>query len=84
MDPLGRYRSWLAASGAADEDFFHAVDGEAKEFAAKMRSGVIASGPRPVEELFMWVFEDLPPHLARQRDEALRFAKESAGGAERG
>jgi len=26
------------------------------------------------EELFEWVFADLPPHLARQRDEALRFA----------
>jgi len=40
---------------------------------------VIASDPRPVEELFEWVFADLPPHLARQRDEALRLARGSAG-----
>jgi 2-oxoisovalerate dehydrogenase E1 component alpha subunit len=77
LDPLDRYRSWLASSGAADEDFFSGVEAEAKEFTAKMRSGVIGSGPRPVEEMFEWVFADLPPHLARQRDEALRFAEGS-------
>jgi 2-oxoisovalerate dehydrogenase E1 component alpha subunit len=79
LDPLERYRWWLASSGTADQEFFQAVEGEAKEFAAKMRSGVIASDPRPVEELFEWVFADLPPHLARQRDEALRLARGSAG-----
>jgi pyruvate dehydrogenase E1 component alpha subunit len=84
MDPLDRYRSWLTSSGVADEDYFQSVEGEAKDFAAKMRSGVIASGPRPLEELFEWVFDDLPPHLARQRDEVLRFAREAAEGIERG
>ena len=84
LDPLDRYRSWLTSSATADEDFFQAVDGEAKEFAAKMRSGVIASGPRPVEEMFEWVFDDLPPPLARQRDEVLRFAREAAEGIEHG
>jgi 2-oxoisovalerate dehydrogenase E1 component subunit alpha len=76
QDPLERYRQWLETSGAADEDFFRSVDDEAKEFAAKMRAGVIASEPRPVEEMFQWVFDDIPPHLARQRDEALRFARQ--------
>ncbi len=84
LDPLDRYRSWLMSSGTADQDFFQTVDAEAKQFATKMRSGVIASGPRPVEEMFEWVFADLPPHLARQRDEALRFAEESSGGSHRG
>jgi 2-oxoisovalerate dehydrogenase E1 component alpha subunit len=75
-DPIDRYRRWLAASGTADESFFQQVEAESKEFAARMRAGVIASGPRPVAELFEWVFADLPPHLARQREEALRFARE--------
>src|SRR5919108_3518959 len=39
LDPLDRYRSWLTGSGAADEDFIQAVEAEAREFAAKMRSG---------------------------------------------
>jgi hypothetical protein len=42
-----------------------------------MRSGVIESSPRPVSELFEWVFAELPPHLARQRDEAMRFAEQN-------
>jgi 2-oxoisovalerate dehydrogenase E1 component alpha subunit len=77
LDPLDRYRSWLSSAGAADEAFFQSVEDEAKEFAARMRSGVIGSGPRPAEELFEWVFADLPAHLARQRDEVIRFAQRS-------
>jgi 2-oxoisovalerate dehydrogenase E1 component alpha subunit len=81
-DPLVRYRRWLEADGRADVEFFDAVEAEAKEFAARMRSGVIGSAPRPVEEMFRWVFAELPPHLARQRDEALRLAgEEGATGA---
>ncbi len=82
LDPLDRYRSWLSATDRADQGLFEAIDEEAKEFAAKLRRDVVASGPRPVEELFEWVFAgDLPPHLARQRDEALRFASEDGPNA---
>jgi 2-oxoisovalerate dehydrogenase E1 component alpha subunit len=76
LDPLERHRRWLTDSGHADQAFIDQVEAEAKDFAARMRAGVIASGPRPVTELFEWVFADLPPHLARQREEALRFAPE--------
>jgi len=79
-DPLERYRGWLSAEQIGDDEYFSAVDSEAKEFAAKLRADVIGSEPRPVEELFEWVFEgELPPHLARQRDEVLRFASEQEG-----
>jgi 2-oxoisovalerate dehydrogenase E1 component alpha subunit len=80
LDPVDRYRKWLVASGVADEAFLNEIEAEAKEFAARMRAGVIASGPRPVEEMFEWVFADIPPHLARQREEVLRLAKESGRG----
>jgi pyruvate dehydrogenase E1 component alpha subunit len=82
-DPLQRYRTWLETSGVADPSFFAQIDEEATAFVARIRTGVIGSGPRPAEELFEWVFEDLPPHLARQRDQALKFAtddEEAAGG----
>jgi pyruvate dehydrogenase E1 component alpha subunit len=87
LDPLTRYRAWLTAAEIADDAFFAGLEGEAKAFAARMRAGVIGSGPRPVEELFEWVFDDLPPHLARQRDEAIDLARddeeedEETGGA---
>jgi 2-oxoisovalerate dehydrogenase E1 component alpha subunit len=80
LDPIDRYRKWLVASGVADEAFLNDTEAEAKDFAARMRAGVIASGPRPVEEMFEWVFADIPPHLARQREEVLRLAKESGRG----
>ena len=77
LDPLARYRDWLSATDRADQGLFEAIEEEAKDFAAKLRRDVVESGPRPVEELFAWVFAgDLPPHLTRQRDEAIRFASE--------
>jgi len=75
-DPIQRYRRWLEAAGIADGPYFESVEQEAKEFAHRMRTGVIGSDPRPVAEMFEWVFADLPPHLARQREEALRMAGE--------
>jgi 2-oxoisovalerate dehydrogenase E1 component alpha subunit len=80
LDPLDRYRRWLTASGHGDDAFVEQVEDEAREFGARMRSGVIGSKPRPVRELFEWVFADLPEHLRRQRDEALRFAADAGGG----
>ncbi len=73
-DPLVRYRAWLEASGAADQGFFAGVDENAGRMAKRLRELVVGAGPRPVEDLFRWVFADLPPHLARQREEALGLA----------
>jgi pyruvate dehydrogenase E1 component alpha subunit len=79
-DPIERYRAWLAANGVADDGFFTGVDEEAGRFAATLRAGVLATTARPVEELFAWVFADVPEHLARQRAEAMRFAGAGEGG----
>jgi pyruvate dehydrogenase E1 component alpha subunit len=76
-DPIDRYRRWLETSGVADGGYFESVDQEAKGFAGRIRTGVIGSGPRPVAEMFEWVFADLPEHLSRQKDEALRFAQDA-------
>jgi len=74
-DPLERYLRFLRARGLADDEFVARCEEEAKAFATSMREGVIGSDPRPVEELFEWVFEgELPPALARQRDRMLRDA----------
>ena len=76
-DPIDRYRRWLETAGVADAGYFESVEQESKGFAGRIRSGVIESTPRPVAEMFEWVFADLPPHLARQKEEALRFAQEA-------
>jgi pyruvate dehydrogenase E1 component alpha subunit len=77
LDPLERYRGFLQARGVVDDDFVSQCEEEAKREMARIREGVIGSKPRPVAELFEWIFDgDLPPHLARQRDEVLGSVEE--------
>ena len=64
-------RERLVRAGVADDAFFAEIEEEAGAFAARLRAGVIASKPRPVEEMFAWVFAELPEHLRRQREEVL-------------
>lgn len=70
-DPVERYRRFLEAEGLVDDAFLDEVERESKERAAEVRAGIAGAPPRPVEDLFKWIYSDLPPHLARQRDEAL-------------
>jgi pyruvate dehydrogenase E1 component alpha subunit len=71
-DPLARYERFLRDRGLVDDAFVEATEADAKAFGRRVRDGVIASEPRPLPELFEWVFEgELPPALARQRDELL-------------
>jgi pyruvate dehydrogenase E1 component alpha subunit len=71
-DPLERYARFLRERGLLDDELAAAADAEANEFGRRVREGVVASGPRPVSELFEWVYGgDLPPALARQRDEVV-------------
>jgi hypothetical protein len=77
-----RYSRFLRERGLLDDEFVAATEAEAKQFGTHLRDGVIASGPRPVSELFEWVFAgELPPALARQRDEMLGDASDGDGGA---
>jgi 2-oxoisovalerate dehydrogenase E1 component alpha subunit len=79
-DPLERYRRYLEAGGLVDRAFLDGCEEEAAREAARIRRGVTGAGPRPVDELFRWVFGgDLPEHLRRQRDEVMRFAVEADG-----
>ena len=71
VDPLERYRRWLVSRDLADDALVQRFEDEATQEMARIREGVIGSEPRPVEEMFEWVFADLPEHLRRQREEAL-------------
>jgi 2-oxoisovalerate dehydrogenase E1 component alpha subunit len=69
-DPIERFKRFLAGRGLPVDDLAARFDEEATKEMLRIREGVTTSGPRPVEELFEWVFADLPEHLRRQRDEA--------------
>ncbi|HVE92005.1 MAG TPA: pyruvate dehydrogenase (acetyl-transferring) E1 component subunit alpha [Actinomycetota bacterium] len=77
LEPLSRYRTFLESQGIADAAFFGSVDEEAAAIAAKIRAGIAAAPPRPVHEMFQWVYEQTPQHLARQRDEVLHGGQDA-------
>jgi pyruvate dehydrogenase E1 component alpha subunit len=72
LEPLGRYRRFLDGEGLADPDFFERVAADSDALAKHIRAGIVDAPPRPVRELFSWVYGDLPQHLQRQRDEMIR------------
>ena len=70
-DPLERFRRFLDGRGVVDEAFVQQCEEEASAEMLRIREGVIGSEPRPVEEMFEWVFAELPETLRRQRDEVV-------------
>jgi 2-oxoisovalerate dehydrogenase E1 component alpha subunit len=80
LDPLERYRRFLEREGLIDGSFLSEVEAKGKEVAASIRAGIQGAAPPPVEDMFRWVFADLPEHLARQRGEALALLEEDGGG----
>jgi pyruvate dehydrogenase E1 component alpha subunit len=76
QDPLERYERYLSAAGVLTDEVRTAVSADADELAAHMREGIVGAPPRPVEELFEWVFAEPTETLRRQREEALGLAEE--------
>ena len=70
-DPIDRYRTWLLASGNADEGFVGDVEEETTAWVTEVRAGITASEPPPAEWMFDWTFAEMPAEVARQREEAL-------------
>lgn len=76
-DPIERCKRFLQQEDLLDDAFVQEVEEEGKDRAAEVRKGIAGAPPRPVEDLFRWVYTgELPPHLARQRDEALAMLEE--------
>ena len=50
-DPIDRYRTWLLASGHADEAFVAACEAEAEARVARIRAGLVATEPPPVVDV---------------------------------
>ncbi|UOY00756.1 pyruvate dehydrogenase (acetyl-transferring) E1 component subunit alpha [Blastococcus sp. PRF04-17] len=72
-DPIARLKAHLSRSGIADPAFFDAVEAEADELAAHIRSGTV-NMPDPVPaEMFDHVYAEQTPHLAAQRDEFVAY-----------
>jgi 2-oxoisovalerate dehydrogenase E1 component alpha subunit len=75
FDPLFRFRKLLEAEDVIDHAFVEQVEKDARDLAAEIRTGVAGAPAREPLQMFGWVFSDLPPHLARQRDEVAALAE---------
>jgi 2-oxoisovalerate dehydrogenase E1 component alpha subunit len=78
LDPLARFRSHLEEERLVDGAFLDTVEKDARELAASVRTGIAGAPPRDIRDMFSWVFGDLPPHLARQRDEVSAALEEDS------
>jgi pyruvate dehydrogenase E1 component alpha subunit len=68
-DPIERVKAYLSRYGAADHAFFDAVEHDADELAAHVRTGTMEMpDPEPLS-LFDDVYVEPTPHLTRQREE---------------
>jgi pyruvate dehydrogenase E1 component alpha subunit len=70
-DPIDRFRTWLLASGHADDAFVAQCEASAEAEVARIRADVIATEPPPVEWMFDWTYADPPEPFLRERLEAL-------------
>jgi pyruvate dehydrogenase E1 component alpha subunit len=72
-DPIERVKAYLTRSGAADADFFTALDSEAEELAEHLRS-YCRSLPNPEPtSIFDHVYVDQTPNLTQQREEMAAY-----------
>ncbi len=68
-DPIARVKAHLSRTGVADQEFFDAVEAEADELAARIRSGTNDMGDPPGSAMFDQVYAEQTPHLAAQQAE---------------
>jgi 2-oxoisovalerate dehydrogenase E1 component alpha subunit len=68
-DPLDRYRRFLDARGLLDAEFAKAVDAESKDLNAMVRKEIYDAAHGDPQELFDYVYAEMPPHLITQREQ---------------
>jgi 2-oxoisovalerate dehydrogenase E1 component alpha subunit len=81
-DPIARVKAHLARSGVADHDFFDAVEAEADQLAARIRTGTLEMPDPPGTAMFDSVYAETTPELEHQRAEFVDYHA-SFEGAER-
>jgi 2-oxoisovalerate dehydrogenase E1 component alpha subunit len=79
-DPIARLKAYLARSGKADHTFFEAVDAEADELAARIRSGTVEMPDPAPTAMFDHVYAEQTPPLAAQRAEFEAYHASFEGG----
>jgi 2-oxoisovalerate dehydrogenase E1 component alpha subunit len=66
-DPIERVKAYLSRTGAADDDFFAAVDSKAATLAANLRAACLALPSPRLVDAFDQVYAGQTSHLAEQQ-----------------
>ena len=66
-DPIERVKAYLSRHGAADDEFFAALDAEAATVAGNLRAACLALPEPRLVDAFDWVYADQTAHLAEQQ-----------------
>jgi pyruvate dehydrogenase E1 component alpha subunit len=78
-DPVERVRAYLVRTGAADADFFAAVDAEADEVGAQVRKSCLTMpDPQPLS-IFENVYAEPGPQLDSERERFAAYLDSFAG-----
>ena len=70
-DPIARYRTWLVATGSADEAWVAEIESEAEAWVAEVRAALTAIGTPAAAEVFDHAFAEPPATVLRERRELL-------------
>ena len=71
LDPITRFRSWLAAEGHVDDALLEGWRAEIDDQVLAIREALIAQPPPPVEWMFDFAYAGSPAWLTEQRGEVL-------------
>lgn len=72
-DPVSRLQRWLITQGWWDEGREAELRGKMRREVIHALEGAAKEGKAPLDDMFSDVYDELPPHLVRQRDEVRRF-----------
>ncbi len=79
-DPIQRLRRYLERQGHATSEFFEAIDAEADELGASVRSRTLALPDPPGTEMFDYVYAAEHPVMSRERQEFAAYQASFEGG----
>ncbi len=82
-DPIARVKAHLSRAGVADAGFFAAVEAEADELAARIRTGTTEMPDPPGTAMFDQVYAEQTAHLAAQQAGFESYQASFAGGVGR-
>jgi|SRR5690606_14903048 len=77
-DPIERVKAYLTRSGAADHDFFAAIDEEAESLAEHLRTACRALPDPEPTSIFDHVYTEPTPPLIAQRDSMAEYLQSFA------